>query len=478
MSRINTNIASLIAHTYLQRSQKELDTVLEHLSTGLKINRGSDDPAGMTVSESLRTDMAGIEQAIANSQRASNVIATTEGALNEIAAMLVSMEDLAVEAANEGAMSDEEIAANQLQIDSAVEAITRIANTTVFAGKHVLDGSLAYVTSGLADSAISDLELYSVQFASSEYVPVTVQGLSAAQKAAVEFQTSQVASSMTLQVRGLEGVTTFSFASGTAASAIAAAINAVSDEIGVEAAYINASAVTSGIRIRSLEYGSKAFVSVQAIEGGASFAVCNDDGDVVTHDEGLDARVTINGGVAVGDGLHVSLRSADLDVEMLLDEDFGTNSTSFAITGGGAKYQVGPTIDSTQQVNIGVRSTASSALGNASTGYLSQIASGEDYSLVGGNAAQASEIIEEAIKQVAVLRGRLGAFERQVLDTNVSSLEVTLENIAASESQIRDADFAYETSQLARAQILTQAGTAVLSIANQTPQAVLALFGI
>jgi flagellin len=164
-------------------------------------------------------------------------------------------------------------------------------------------------------------------------------------------------------------------------------------------------------------------------------------------------------------------------MEMMIAESFGIGSTSFAVTSGGSKFQLGPAVNSNQQVNIGIRSIAASSLGNAIDGYLSQVADGGDYSLTSGSAHQASNIVREAIRQVAVLRGRLGAFERNVMQTNINSLQITLENVTASESQIRDADFAYETSQLTRAQILTQAGTSVLGIANQTPQTVLALLG-
>ena len=96
MTRINTNVGALIAQTNLQRSQNEMQTALQRLSTGLRINRGADDPAGLIASESLRAEIAGIGQAISNSQRASNVIATSEGALNEVAAMLVTIQGLVV----------------------------------------------------------------------------------------------------------------------------------------------------------------------------------------------------------------------------------------------------------------------------------------------------------------------------------------------------------------------------------------------
>src|SRR5882757_10493361 len=133
MARINTNVASLTAQRGLANSQRTLSSTLQKLSSGLRINRGADDPAGLIASEGLRSEIAGINQAVDNSQRASNVIATAEGALSEVASLLLNIKSLVVQAANTGAESADEIAANQLQIDSAVDSITRIANTTTFA---------------------------------------------------------------------------------------------------------------------------------------------------------------------------------------------------------------------------------------------------------------------------------------------------------------------------------------------------------
>lgn len=146
MTRINSNIPSLIAQQRLNRSGADLQVRLERLSTGLRINRGKDDPAGLIISERLGTDISNIEQAIKNGERASAVISTTEGALTEITDLLNSIKALAVEAANTGALSDEERAANQLQIDSAIQSITRISNTATFGGLKLLDGSLDYIT--------------------------------------------------------------------------------------------------------------------------------------------------------------------------------------------------------------------------------------------------------------------------------------------------------------------------------------------
>ena len=120
---------------------------------------------------------------------------------------------------------------------------------------------------------------------------------------------------------------------------------------------------------------------------------------------------------------------------------------------------------------------AASRLGNRDIGFLSQLQSGGDFSLTNQGAAQAQQILSESITQVAVMRGRLGAFERNTLDTNVNQLGITVENLMAAESAIRDADFAYETSELTRNQILVSAGTSVAALANQTPQQVLSLLG-
>ena len=152
MSRINTNVTALISARVLNQNTVQLNKSLERLSTGLRINRGADDPAGLIVSESLRSEIASISQAIDNSQRASNVIAAAEGSLAEVAALLITIKELTVEAANTGALSDEEIRANQLQVDSAIDSITRIANATTFAGLHLLNGHLAYSSSAVATS--------------------------------------------------------------------------------------------------------------------------------------------------------------------------------------------------------------------------------------------------------------------------------------------------------------------------------------
>ena len=474
MARINTNVASLTAQRGLTKTQKNLSETLQRLSSGLRINRGADDPAGLIASEGLRSEISGITQAIDNSQRASNVISTTEGALGEVASLLLNIKDLIVEAANSGALSADEVRANQLQVDSAVESITRISNTTTFAGLKLLNGSLGYLTSGVTTSQVTALQINQANFGTNANIPVQVDVITSARTAELEFQASAIgAGGATLEIAGTEGVDVLTFTSATTASAVAFAVNRIADATGVTAELINSANPLSGMVFKSTSYGSRSFVSVKAQSG--AFTTLDQQGNAAERTEGTDAVATINGALTVGDGLTLKLNTASLDLDLTLDRAFGAGQTQFAITGGGALFQLGPQVTSNQQVNLGIDSIAASKLGNEDIGYLSDIVTGGNATLVGGRSAAASQIIEAAINQVAVLRGRLGAFEKNTLETNMNSLSVTLENVTASESSIRDADFAAETAQLTRAQILTQAGTSVLATANTTPQSVLSL---
>ena len=148
MSRINTNVSSLIAQKTLTRNNQSLQTALTRLSTGLRINTGKDDPAGLIASEVLRSDITSVNKAIMNTERASQMIATADSALNQVSNLLNDIRGLVVEAANTGAMSEEQIAANQLQVDSSLEAIDRIAQTTTYQGRKLLDGTLDFQTTG------------------------------------------------------------------------------------------------------------------------------------------------------------------------------------------------------------------------------------------------------------------------------------------------------------------------------------------
>lgn len=484
MSRINSNVPSLIAQRHLAISQESLRLSLERLSSGLKINRGADDPAGLIVSERLRSEISVVKQAIDNSSRAINVIATTEGALDEVQALLTDIQALVVEAANEGAFSDDEIAANQLQIDNAIESITRIANTTTFAGRKLINGELDYVTSGITTAELADVNVLGAKFGSQPYVGVTVEVAQSAQKAELSYALPQVgASAVTLEIRGNEGVVTLTFAASATTMEIVRAVNAQVDATGVTAVASGLDG-SAGMRFQSLEYGSDAFVSVTKMGDSGQFDLTDRAGVIDNRTEGRDASATVNGIAATADGLKLSFSSTLLKLELMLAEAFGNGSdpaglgsSSFAITEGGALFQLGPQVSTNLQENIGVKSMQANKLGNDIVGYLSELKTGQKNALSTENFQEASKIVQEVITQVAVLRGRLGAFERNTLQPNIRQLQITTENLTASESTIRDTDFAAETSELTRSQILVQAGNSILAIANAQSQNVLTLLG-
>jgi flagellin len=206
MARINTNVGALIANTNLAKSQGSLSKSLQRLSSGMRINSGADDPAGLIASESLKSEIQGITTAVDNSTRASNVISTADAALSEVSNLLVSIKGLVVQAANTGGLSADEIQANQLQVDSAIASVTRIANSTSFGGLSLLNGSLGYITSGVVTSAIHDVSISTASFGTSPTIPVVVNVIQSAQPAYLQFKQSSITTSVTLDVTGADGV--------------------------------------------------------------------------------------------------------------------------------------------------------------------------------------------------------------------------------------------------------------------------------
>src|SRR5690606_7099771 len=188
MSRINTNVSSLIGRNNLNRANASLSQALTRLSTGLRINTGKDDPAGLIASENLRSDITSIKKAIGNTDRANQVIATADSALGQVSSLLNDIRGLVTESANAGALSDAQVAANQLQIDSSLEALNRIAQTTTFQGRRLLDGSLDFTTSSSdADFAnVTNLKIDQANLGATGNVAVDVSVTTAATRAQVE----------------------------------------------------------------------------------------------------------------------------------------------------------------------------------------------------------------------------------------------------------------------------------------------------
>ena len=464
MSRINTNVSALIAQRILRKNQNALNTSLERLSTGYKINRGADNPAGLIASENLRSEKAGLSQAIDNAERASNIIGTAEGGLSEVSSLLTEVQSLVSETANAGGLSSEEVAANQLQVDSILNTINRIAGSTAFQGVKLLNGSLDYTTSGVNSTQFDNVRVNAARLPDGQSVNVAVQVITSAQTGQINYTGGTITgNTVTIEVGGNGGTESLSFASGTTISSIVTSINAVKEATGV-------SATVSGTAFKavSTSFGSSQFVSIKTIAG--TFAPST------TKDFGRDAGVNINGSTAETDGLNISYRAGNLDIEFDLDSTFNKAGTAtFSVTGGGATFALGAKVSESDKAAIGISSVSSSSLGNSTIGFLSSLSSGGANAMDSGNLASAQKVIDKAIKQVSQLRGRLGAFQKFTIGATINSLGVALENSAAAESAIRDTDFAEETSALTRSQILSQASTTVLAQANSSPSLALSL---
>ena len=553
MTRINTNVPSLVAQNRLQASNSDLNSALTRLSTGLRINSGADDPAGLIASEALRSEITGLNKAVVNTRRAAQIITTADSAMGQINSLLNDVRGLVVEAANTGALSDEEISANQLQIDSSLEAINRIAESTTFQGRKLLNGSLDYTSTIGSVGSVADATIQSAQTGASGSLTVDVVVDSAATQAnttvaTAGFTTAAAANttitsggnsiavtaaatgsdfndvqvvfnddasigdvaasgaydatqrtvtvtynsaaatttnsdltaitaaidgladfgavltgtgtdalvepataattaktggevlndSLVFQLTGSGGAETFNFSAGTSKDQIASAISLVSDSTGVT------STVDTGVlTVTSTDYGSDSLVDIDVISEGATGTF----GDNLSAARSVGSNLTVDAG--------------------------SSTNFSFNVTGGGATFQLGSDVTSTQQASIGIASVSTGQLGGAA-GRLYELGSGQAKSLT-SDVSGAADVIDEVINKVTSVRGRLGAFQSTTLESNLVSLNETAANLQEAESSIRDADFAAESANLTRAQILVQSGTNVLALANQNPQNVLAL---
>ncbi len=506
MSRINTNVNSLLAQRILGQQNSSLNKSLERLSTGFRINRGADDPAGLIASENLRSEKASITAAIGNAERADQVINIAEGGLQEINSLLLEVQGLVGASANEAGLSTEEKKANQLQIDSILQTIDRIASATSFQGTKLLNGSFDFTTSAQA-ATVADFQINAAKLEGSDHREVQVLVTASAQHAGLVLSTggtsldlSASTAQFQFEVTGALGSREFTFASTTAMSAIAAAINTYSSITGVSAA----SPDTSAIILKSTDFGSDQFVSINISDTGGqagsfttmsatdentisaeaanitTIAAVKAAGSGGKRDAGQDVGAIINGVAATSEGKSARVVSDFLDVSIDLtttgSQTLGSIN-ALTITGGGAKFNLGPNVDIQNQVSIGIENVAARNLGSLTNGYLDDLGSSKTANVVDGNLELGQKIVNDAITQVSSLRGRLGAFQKNIVGATIRSLGVALENTSAAESSIRDTDFANETAELTRSQILVNAATNVLAISNSQPQSVLSLLG-
>ncbi|MBM4108581.1 MAG: flagellin, partial [Phycisphaerae bacterium] len=340
MSRINTNVQALIAQRVLGQNQFSLGQALERLSTGLRISRGKDDPAGLIASERLRSELRSMNTAVSNSERADQVVNIAEGGLQEVSTLLTELQGLLTATASKAGLSTTERQANQLQVDSILQTIDRISGSTNFQGLKLLNGTFEFKTSSV-HAGVTDFRINGAKFAGSN-LRVDVQVTQSAQNAVLymSMMASQIdlttGSTFRIEVGGALGSRELSFASGTKITEIVAAINTYKEVTGVSAT--TSSATNTRIRLTSTAWGKDQFVSVRVVNAGGiaggggianatatNMSTSAGSGTVFgsasngIRDIGQNMAATINGIAATTDGRRARVSTDFLDVDVTLD---------------------------------------------------------------------------------------------------------------------------------------------------------------
>ncbi|PWB52650.1 MAG: flagellin [Nitrosomonadales bacterium] len=493
---INTNVASLNAQRNLNTSQASLATSLQRLSSGLRINSAKDDAAGLAISERMSAQIRGLNQATRNANDGVSLAQTAEGALVETGNALQRIRELALQSAN-ATNSASDRAALQSEVNQLKQEIDRIANTTEFNGLKLLNGSFTaqqFQVGANANQTISvTVAGASTSHLANNYVnavnTTAGQGTSSTSAAAASAGANTIAG-QTLTVSGTLGTSTVTVTGGDSAYTVANSINAKEGSTGVTAraynsAKINTLSADGTVTLTLGSGGSTATISaavtttdlsalsteINKVAGTTGVSASVSGGTLtLTQADGKDIKVqdftNSAGGTAVVSAVNAAGAAVDPET---LTSGAATDSTTVA---GYVEFDS----NNSFAVSSSIAAAAGSILdvaANTSVGSAQSLVSAVDISTVPG-ANSAITVIDAALKTVSSIRGDLGAVQNRFAAT-ISNLQSTSENISAARSRIRDADFAAETANMTRDQILQQAGVAMLAQANALPNNVLTL---
>jgi len=493
---INTNVLSLNAQRSLNGSQNSLATSLQRLSSGLRINSARDDAAGLAISDRLTSQINGLNQAVRNANDGISLAQVAEGALQESTNLLQRIRQLSIQSAN-GSNSSADRDALQAEVSQLQSELTRIADTTAFGGRKLFDGTFGQaqfqvgaeanqtIAFSLRDTDATQIGVFRVDLDGATANASLGQAYAAAATPA-----ANTVAGGTLIVAGKTSVTA-TIAANSSAREVAAAINADSSSTGVTA---DGRTVA---RLSALTAGAVSFTLGNDTGSSANTAVISTTVTSATDLSGLANAINAESGttgiqaVLATGGSSIDLISEAGDDITILDynnaattavvtvrnyDNNAANGNPITLTSGGAADStriVGEVqISSDKAFSVTASSATINDITTAETATLVSAASVDIGSVAG--AQSAIGIIDGALTQIDSLRGDLGAIQNR-LQSTISNLQNVSENVSGARSQIRDADFAAETAELTRSQILQQAGIAILSQANAAPQSVLSL---
>jgi flagellin len=482
---------------------------LEKLSSGVKLNRASEGPAAFMISEHMRSQIVGLNQAIDNSETAVSMIQTTEAAMSEVGNLLNSMRQLAIHAANEGVNDQAALQADQAEVNNILSTIARISAQAQFGNQKLLDGSME--TTGTTTG--KDLDFVTATLATGD-----------SRENGFDVKLTQLATRS--EVTGTQGLTDEIVKAGETLSVIengkmATYTTTKDDTVDTAAKNLQSEIIRQGINVDAKleaggilnlvhrEYGSAYKFQVSSSTAGV---LSKNAGDVNVAEVGLDIKGTINGESCIGkgqvltgirdsacvDGLSVryygdgkegflppECEVNDLTVEGekvppvrvtndTMPED-GISVGRVYVTQNGTKFHIGG--NQYQTVGLSIK--------NVNPEYLAQNVVNRskfenlaDVNLTTFQGAQDTlKLVDDAISQVLENRGELGAFQKNSLESNLSNIRIANENLVSSESIIRDTDMAKEMADYTKNQIMSQSSNAMLAQANQIPENVLKLIG-
>jgi flagellin len=478
--RINNNPAAINTNRNLIENQERLLKSLEKLSSGSKVNRASDGAAALIISEQLRAQISGVKQAIDNSESAIGMVQTAEGALNEISGLLIKIRQRAVHAANEGANDDVMLQADQFEIDNALDTIDRMTFNTQFGLKRLLDGSQG--ANGVANGNALDYVGASPRTQSSpvEGYDVRVQQLGSRARVEGSTELTQDLIDAGEEFTIAEGGRTVSFKTqpGDTVSQTLGKLRSEIEKIGLD---LSMEVDEGQITLTHNKYGSAHGFSVASTTGGV---LSQEGGQLEQAPAGLDIVGTIGGYVAFGDG-QVLTGGEGTPVEglqvryqgdVLTDADDSEGSESagrVAVFQNSLVFQVGGNVG--QTVSVSLNSTNTRTMGRGVVNE-SSFRSLRDVNVLDPQRAQDTQLlVDQAINEVTRTRAEMGAFQKNTLESNLTQLRITAENLISAESTIRDVDFASEIAEFTRNKIMVESSTAMLAQAIQAPRTVLAL---
>jgi len=561
--RINTNTSSLDALRNLHLADRAQQQSLLRLSSGLRINSGADDPSGLVISERLRAQVSALKQVQENSQNATNLVSTADAALGKVSDLLSTIQDSVLFAMNTGGASPDQIAAEQDSVDQALAAIDRVANTTRYGDKSLLNGDAGYKLTATVPNLLtrntlaSGVAFHDISFRSVNFVngdterKLEIKVTKNAQRAELVISGASAGSGVNvIRITGARGSADVVIGSTASTGDIASAINTVAGQTGVVA--LGSDGGADNLVLLSEGLGSDQFITIEGIQGKISAVNTeihsrNASGVLVSagsatstgssaigvggifSDRGEDAQVEFGGQTYTAKGLAFSVNTSDVSFSFKLNSDlYHTNFISgsygdTASTGAagidtstlqtvklhvsrtGLEFQIREAALSSDRLTMGIDSVNISKLGldthrdlvsefqtggqkfstassaeasgfsiTVAGGFLSSLRSGQGNDLV-QNAGNALSIVNAAAASVAKSRGFLGAVVGFNLQPNVDSIDVATQNLSSSLSNIRDLDFAEETANFTRTQILFQSGIAALASARTIPQSVLTL---